>query len=423
MNLEAYQQENAKTRDKRMYWWRDAKFGLFVHYGIYSCYGRGEWIKLREGISSEEYMETLNTKLNYKPGMAEEWVKCGKKAGMKYAVLTTQHHDGFSLWNSEQNPYNAVNYGPKTDIVKEFVDACRKHGLKVGLYFSLANWELPDGSLCRFDEQARLRFLAHINKQMRELMTQYGEIDLLWYDGQGTFSTAEEWGSLERNQMVRELQPNIIINDRSILSEDYGTPEDELNYSKMKGDWEACMRFSTTAFGGVDHEKAYPFKINAHDIIKLMSKCQYGGGNLLFNISPNADGSIDEYEKKTLETVGRWIERHKEAVYGASQRGGSGANGISTSARKGNKVYLWNWIWGGTFQRINGYKNVPKSVRCITNSENVDFSYENGVIHFLNLPEQSPDDILNIAVFEMDFGDEAPIYELVPPNMMKLMNI
>lgn len=423
MNLETYKLQNKKTLDERIKWWRNAKFGMFIHYGIYSCYGRGEWIKKREGISQEEYMNTLNSSFNYQSGAAEEWIKCAKNAGMKYAVLTTQHHDGFSLWNSAVNPYNSVNYGPKTDIVKDFVDACRKYDLKVGLYFSLANWEHPDGTVCIKDENARRRFIAHINEQVRELMTQYDEINILWYDGHGTLPSAEAWGSLERNQMVRELQPNILINDRSLLDEDYGTPEDSLNYNEFEGDWEACMRFSETAFGGVDHIKARPFKINAHSIIKMMSKCQFGGGNLLFNISPNADGSIDSYERETLETVGRWIERHGEAVYGATIRGGSGANGISTSSRKGNRVYLWNWIWGGNFQRINGYKNSPKSVRCITTGEKVDFKYVDGVIHLENLPDESPDKILNFTVFEMDFGNEEPIYELVPRNMVQFMNV
>jgi hypothetical protein len=118
-----------------------------------------------------------------------------------------------------------------------------------------------------------------------------------------------------------------------------------------------------------------------------------------------------------------WMNKHAEAVYGPTKRGGCGANGISTSAQRGNKVYLYNWIWGGTFARINGYKNSPKSIRCLTNGEKVDFRYENGVLYFDNLPEKSPDDILNIAVFEMDFGDEEPIYNLVPANMVQFMNI
>ena len=117
------------------------------------------------------------------------------------------------------------------------------------------------------------------------------------------------------------------------------------------------------------------------------------------------------------------MERHKDAVYGPTKRGGCGANGISTSAQRGNCVYLWNWIWSGDKMRINGYKNSPKSVRLVSTGENVDFRYEDGVIHFDNLPKKCPEDILNFAVFEMDFGDEAPQYSLIPKNMEKFMNI
>jgi len=422
MNREAYEAQTALTRDARMAWWRDARFGLFVHYGIYSCYGRGEWVKMREGISHEEYTETLNTEFNYRSGNAEEWVKLAKAAGMKYAVLTTQHHDGFSLWDSKVNPFNSVNYGPHIDIVGEFADACRKHGIKVGLYYSLVNWIHPDGQLCAHDESARVRFVTDIRSRLHELMTGYGKIDILWYDVASPLKTAEEWESVETNAMVRELQPDIIINHRSKLPEDFAIAEDNLTVPKDCTDWEGCMRFSTTAFGGLDHDRALPFALNAHDIVKLLSRCQYGGGNLIFNIAPKADGSVDTYEKQTLETVGKWIARHSEAVYGASTRGSHGANGISTSSRKGNKVCLWNWIWSPV-QRINGYKNVPNSIRCLSNGMAVDFEYKDGVLHLLNLPDESPDDILNFTVFEMDFGDDAPRYQLVPPNMVEFMNI
>ena len=137
LSRQDYEKQNAQTHERRMAWWRDARFGLMIHYGIYSCYARGEWIRLREGISSEEYRHTLQTNFRYQTGMAEEWVKCAKAAGMRYAVLTTQHHDGFALWDSKTNPFNAVNYGPKIDIVREYTDACRRHGIKIGLYFSL----------------------------------------------------------------------------------------------------------------------------------------------------------------------------------------------------------------------------------------------------------------------------------------------
>ena len=419
----AYEAENKATLSQRNAWWREAKLGLFIHYGIYSCYGRGEWIKLREGISREEYLETAAKEMAYRPGTAEEWAKCAVAAGMRYAILTTQHHDGFSLWDSRVNPYNSVNYGPHVDIVRDFVEACRRHGLRIGLYFSLLNWEHPDGGRCRTDEAARARFVADVKERVRELMTNYGQIDMLWYDVALPLETAEAWESLDRNRMVRSLQPGILINERSRLPEDFAIAEDKLIYPPSGTEWEACMRFSQTGFGGVDHERALPFAMNAHDIVKLMAQCQFGGGNLVFNISPNGDGGIDPYELATLTTVGEWVKRHAEAVYGSADRGSHGANGISTSVRKGNRVYLWNWIYPGTSMRIAGYKNAPRSVRCITTGEAVDFRHEGGVLYLENLPKESPDKLLNFTVFELDFGDERPDYALIPPNLAGFMNV
>ena len=423
MTREEYEKRTAATRRARIAWWEEAKFGLFIHYGIYSAYGRGEWIKLREGISREEYLRTAEEKMTYKTGTAEEWARCAADAGMRYAILTTQHHDGFSLWDSAVNPYNSVAYGPRVDIVREFCDACRKYGLRIGLYFSLLNWEHPDGAVCATDEAARVRFVSDVRERVRELMTNYGRIDMLWYDVPLPLETAEAWDSVERNRMVRELQPDILINERSCLPEDFAIAEDKLIYPPNGIEWEACMRFSQTAFGGLDHERGRPYATNAHGIVKLMAQCQFGGGNLVFNISPNADGSIDPYERETLATVGRWVKHHAEAVYGKADRGNHGANGISTSVRKGNRVYLWNWIWGGTSMRIGGYGNAPKSVRCITTGEAVDFRYEGGVLYLDNLPSESPDRILDFAVFELDFGDEMPRYALIPPNLAGFMNI
>lgn len=422
-SLAAYEAETRATLPARGAWWREGKLGLFIHYGIYSCYGRGEWIKLREGISREEYLETAKREMTYKPGTAEEWVRCAVSAGMKYAILTTQHHDGFSLWDSAVNPYNSVNFGPRVDIVREFVEACRKHGIRIGLYYSLLNWEHPDGGRCARDEAARVRFVADVKERVRELMTNYGKIDLLWYDVPLPLETAEAWESLERNRMVRALQPEILINERSRLPEDLAICEDKLIYPPSGVEWEACMRFSATGFGGVDHERALPFAMNAHDIVKLMAQCQFGGGNLVFNISPNGDGSIDPYERETLATVGRWVERHAEAVYGAADRGSCGANGISTAVRKGNRVYLWNWIWGGRSFRVNGYQAPPRSVRCISTGEEVEFEYRDGVLTLKGLPEESPEPILRFAVFALDFGDELPRYSLIPPNLAGFMNV
>ncbi len=408
-----YQAKNKADRDARMRWWREARFGMFIHFGIYSVIGRGEWVRMREGIPDGEY-RAIAEELRYPEGTAERWARLAKAAGMKYVILTTQHHDGFALWDSQVNPFNSVRIGPHRDIVADFVSACRKEGLGVGLYFSLWNWEHPDGMRCAHDEEARRRFTAYVTEEVRELMSRYGKIDILWYDVASPLTTAEAWDSLERNRMVRELQPAILINNRSRLDEDFGTPEDKVEASG--GDWEACMRFTTIGFGGVPQRYAAPYRMTPQQIVKLLANCTGGGGNLVFNVSPDGEGRVCEEEAQALERVGAWLSRHGEAVYGIVSRGGCGANGICTATRRGGHVYLWNWLWpdGGTMA-VNGYSAPPRSVRCLTTGEEAAFAYRDGRILITGLPAQPPDPTLGITVFDLDFG-EPPVYRLLPRN-------
>jgi alpha-L-fucosidase len=194
---------------------------------------------------------------------------------MKYMVLTTRHHEGFSLWDSKVNPYNSVNYGPKRDIVKEFVDACREFDLKIGFYSSLMDWHHEDGWKCAFDTEARRRFNKYIRDLNTELLTQYGKIDILWYDVSRPMESWEGWDSLELNQYLRTLQPEILINDRSKLDEDFGTPEEHIKASDR--DWEACMTFNGISWGYLDSKQAQPYSYNAPRILKMLNTCASGG--------------------------------------------------------------------------------------------------------------------------------------------------
>ena len=282
-----YEQQVASTRDQRMKWWRDARFGMFIHYGLYSQVGRNEWVMTLENIPIGEYEKKADN-FQPKPGAPREWAALAKKAGMKYMVLTTRHHEGFSLWDSKANPYNSMNYGPKRDIVREFVDACREFGLGIGFYSSLMDWHHPDGWRCAFDTEARARFNRHIRDMNTELLTNYGKIDILWYDVSLPMENWEGWDSLELNQHMRSLQPDILINDRSHLPEDFGTPEEHITAADR--DWEACMTFNGISWGYVDSKQAIPYSYNAQRILKMLSTCASGGGNLLLNIGPMPRG-------------------------------------------------------------------------------------------------------------------------------------
>jgi len=198
--------------------------------------------------------------------------------------------------------------------VREFVDACREYGLKIGFYSSLMDWHHPDGWRCAFDTAARQRFNAYITELNRELLTNYGKIDILWYDVARPMDNWEGWDSLERNQMVRELQPGIIIDNRSMLDEDFGTPEEHL--TAMDHDWEACMTFNGISWGYVDSAQAGSYSYNAQRIIRMLNTVTSGGGNLLLNIGPTADGRIPVEMQERLAYLGQWLAVNGEAVYG-----------------------------------------------------------------------------------------------------------
>ena len=417
----AYEKQIAATRDERMRWWRHARFGMFIHYGLYSQIGRKEWAMAMENIPAREYVN-LARSFDPKPGCAREWVELAQRAGMKYAVLTTRHHEGFSLWDSKVNPYNSVNLGPKRDLVAEFVEACRDLGLRIGFYSSLMDWHHPDSWRCVIDEQARRRFNQYIEALNTELLTNYGHIDILWYDVPLPLTTYEGWNSLAMNQRLRALQPHIIINNRSRLNEDFGTPEGHV--SPEGRDWEACMTFNDISWGYVDSEQAKPYSYNAPRILKMLHTCALGGGNLLLNIGPAPDGSVPAEAVQPLKTVGDWLADHGEAVYGLMDQGknrdheltGGGladfrGNGVCLATKKGNTIYLWCLIWPPEgSMAIGGYLNSPTSVRLLRDSQPLKFEYRDQRILIRDMPADAADPHANVTVIAMDF-DEPPRYQ------------
>ena len=405
MTKPEYERWTATTRDARMKWWREAKFGMFVHYGLYAMIGRNEWAQVDENIPPEEYAK-LADDFPYKKGMAEEWVKLAKASGMKYIVLTTRHHDGFSLWDSKVNPFNSVNYGPKTDIVKEFTDACRKHGMRIGLYNSLMDWHNPDAFECMSDKAAYDRFIEYTYELNRELMTNYGKIDILWYDGGNPMRSAEGWDSLKRNQMIREFQPEIIINNRSGLDEDYGTPEAHI--TPMERDWEACMTFNGISWGYVNSEYAASYSYTPSRILTMLNTCVECGGNLLLNIGPKPDGSIPEEVIEPLTRVGAWLAKNGESVYGLPRvEGQIGGNGVTYETQNGNNIYLWNRIWCGKPEvGVGGYVVPPERITLLATGEELEFETLEHRLIIKNLPKDCPDKHAGVAVFKLEFKEK-----------------
>ena len=405
-----YEEQTASTRDERMVWWREARYGMFIHYGLYTHTGRHEWVQTQENIPVDEY-KRLAAGFAYKPGSAKKWAELAKAAGMKYMVLTSRHHEGFSLWDSKANPYNSTNYGTKVDVVAEFVEACREYGLKIGFYTSLMDWQHPDSWMAAVESGARARFNQYILDINTELLTKYGKIDVLWFDVSSPMEHWEGWNSVEINQKLRAIQPHIIINNRCKLDEDFGTPEERI--AAEDRDWEACMTFNGLSWGYVDSEQAAKYSYNAQGIIRMLQRCTAGGGNLLLNVGPKPDGSIPEEVVAPLTEVGKWLEVNGRAAYGKTvkvARRTYGGNGICSTSVIGNSVFLWNWIWpfGGSMG-IGGYKDAPKAVRYVHNGAPVDFEHKGQRIILKNLPEKCPGPEAGITVIEMEF-EKLPQY-------------
>lgn len=397
------------TKNERLRWFREARYGLFIHYGLFSAPGRGEWLQTQENIPIEEY-EKLTASFTPKEGCCDEWCALAKRSGMKYAVLTTRHHEGFSLWDSKVNPYNSFNVCGR-DLVREFTDACRKYGLRIGLYSSLMDWHHPDGGRCAYDLDARRRFTEYLCELNGELLSNYGKIDILWYDMPWPMESSESWDSANRNNYLRSLQPDLLINNRSKMPEDFGTPEGAINEEDRW--WEACMTFNGISWGYIDSEQAKPYSHSAQDIIRMLRKCSAGGGNLLLNIGPTPDGSVPEEAVAPLEAVGAWLSENGEAVYGEKTKllsgmaMGNGVTDVTVSADQ-RKYYFWNYIWPKNGELVlGGYMDAPKKVYLLSDGRPLDFEMRGHAIAVKGLPDRSPDRHAGIPVVVAEF-DKKP---------------
>jgi alpha-L-fucosidase len=367
----------------------------------------------------KEY-EKLADQFQPKPGAPKEWAALAKKAGMKYMVMTTRHHEGFSLWDSKANPYNSVTRGPKRDIVREFVEACRENDLRIGFYSSLMDWHHPDGGAAAYDSGARKRFNDYIYALNEELLTQYGKIDILWYDVAEPMESWEGWNSVEMNQRLRAIQPDIIIDNRSRLPEDFGTPEEHVTPEKDR-DWEACMTFNGLSWGYVDAAQADPYSYNAQGILRMLAVCAGGGGNLLLNIGPAPDGSVPPEAVEPLTGVGKWLAQNGEAAYGKVERFKEGwgfGSGICSLSKKGNTLYAWNWIYPPSGELIlGGFTTRLVSARILGTGRKLSFTQEQYRIILQDLPKEGRDAIAGVAVIALEFEGppEAVRFAARPP--------
>ena len=399
----------AATRAERLRWWHEAKFGMFIHWGLYSLIGRQEWTLEMEGIPLSQY-ELLAKHFNPRPGAARDWAKLARRAGQKYMVMTSKHHDGFCLFDTKLTNYCAPKQAAGRDLVREYIDAARAEGLKVGLYYSLMDWHHPDGARCATDPEARRRFVDYTHGLVRELMTNYGKIDILWYDVSLPL-TPEQWESEKMNRMVFELQPHIIVNNRNGLEGDFATPEQKVDADKSGHAWEACMTLNDSwGYSSADDDWKNP-----KQVIRNLVNCARDGGNYLLNIGPKPDGSIPEPSVRILTEVGRWLERNGRAIYGTEQ-GSFGWGNYAGYTRRGNTLYMHVYRWPGstpaqqwlpfyqppTVMAIGALKAKVKSAKFLATGTQVKFEQDELGLRLLGLPEQAPDSPLTVIEIECE---------------------
>jgi len=390
-------------RKRRMKWWHEARFGMFVHWGLYSLLGRHEWVQNIEQIPIGEY-EQLAARFKPRPRCMREWARLAKTAGMKYMVLTTKHHEGYCLWDSAVTNYCAGKTGPGRDLVAEYVDACREFGLKVGFYYSLMDWHHPDGYRCAKSEPARRRFVDYTHALVKELMTRYGKIDILWYDVAHPLPDAKAWESPKMNRMVRKLQPDIILNDRSLLDEDFGTPEESIVAQGEDRAWEACMTFNGSwGFMDTPAEDWHA----AREVVMMLHQCTAQGGNLLLNVGPHGDGTLPATAYERLKQVGKWLDVYgKKLVYGIRPRTHDmvGSLALVSWTVEGNRAYAWLKNWPGTEFGIGRWKGRVKSVKLLgpKGATRLKFKQEPRRLLISGLPETCPDKTLGVAVLQID---------------------
>ncbi|MGB8491499.1 MAG: alpha-L-fucosidase [Bacteroidales bacterium] len=334
--------ESEARKTLRMKWWTDARFGMFIHWGLYALPARHEWVKNRERMTDDEYQKYFG---NFNPDLynPKEWARMAREAGMKYVVLTAKHHEGFCLFDSKYTDYKSTNTPFGRDIVRDYVDAFRAEGLKVGFYYSLIDWHHPDYTIDRNHPQrqesdsayARLnkgkdmsRYREYIKNQVQELLTNYGEISIIWFDFSFPGSNGkgrDDWDSENLLKLARSLQPGIIVDDRLDLKDveggwDFTTPEQvkvtkwpEVNGTKVP--WETCQTFSGS-WGYYRDETTWK---SPAQLIELLAESVSKGGNLLLNVGPTARGLFDYRAQDRLKAMGDWMKFNNRSIYNCTE--------------------------------------------------------------------------------------------------------
>ncbi len=388
---------------RRMKWWHEAKFGMFIHFGLYSQHARHEWAMEDEAIPIGEYM-ALDKQFIPAPGSARAWAKLARAAGMKYMVMTTKHHEGFCNFDTKLTDYCAPKQAPGRDLVREYVEAARAEGMRVGFYYSLMDWHHPDGARCATDEAARQRFVAYTHGLICELMTNYGKVDILWYDVAWPLD-AQGWESERMNKMVFDLQPDIIVNNRNHLTGDFSTPEQKIVAETNGRAWESCMTLNDSwGFQRADDNWK-----SSKTIVRNLISCARDGGNYLLNIGPQPDGAVPAESIRVLSQVGQWMATNGETIYAAEvcqPRRSTYASFTRTGNTLFMHVHFWPVVPSGETDRtdvaISGLMVKVKSAKLLKSGQDVKFTQDPYRVHLIDLPKDAPDTPVTTIAIDCD---------------------
>ncbi|MHC4206651.1 MAG: alpha-L-fucosidase, partial [Planctomycetota bacterium] len=424
---------SAGDKDERMQWWRQARFGMFIHWGLYAVPagewkgekipGIGEWIMERAKIPVSEY-EPLARQFNPVRFDARQWVRIAKNAGMKYIVITSKHHDGFCLWDSKYTDYDVIDATPfKRDILSELAAECQKQGIRLCFYHSIMDWHHPDAQAPfypKYNDTSKSnpnfdRYVEYYMKgQLKELVQNYGPLGIIWFDGEWIKDWTREMG-WDMFEYCLSLQPDTIVNNRvgngrqgmrglsksDEFAGDYGTPEQEIPATGLPGvDWETCMTMNDTwGFKSYDHNWKSREDL-LHKLVDIASK----GGNFLLNVGPTAEGLIPAPSVERLAAIGEWMKVNSESIYGTTASPLGEVPWGRCTAKPG-KLYLhvFDWPANGKLE-VSGIKNKVKKAYLLADKERAKLPVEkqSGQKIIISVPSKAADPIDTVIVLQIE---------------------
>ena len=435
--------------ERRMKWYTEARFGMFIHWGLYAIPARGEWVRSNERIPNECYDPLIN-EFDPKHCDMREWMRAARDAGMKYVVMTAKHHDGFCLYDSAYTDFKSTNSPSGRDFVREYLDAARFFGLRAGLYFSLIDWRHPDFPHYgdrnhpmrddpKYENSGRNfgRYLDYLHAQVRELCTNYGKLDIIWFDFSYDELRGEAWRATELMKMVRSLQPDVIIDNRLEVSGegfgslaacrptpyhgDFVSPEQIIPPEGLKDAegkpliWESCVTLNNH-WGYCATDKFYK---PAPMLIRKLVECVSKGGNLLLNVGPDATGRFPKEAIDTLQQIGTWMDRNGDSIYGCGVAGIDKPEYGRITRREGTLYYH---IFDNTLGPLPIFGIEPgriKSIRRLADGSEVPISkswvhsdYPHLAFADLGLDPVLPDPIDTVIEIRLNNDDET-IYNKV----------